>query len=549
MADGCVSNGSPENQISDQLNPLSYLGYDSKKDVLIWKSSLEDLKSFCIKELGFREPLTLSFHGERSATLKKKGVSITFYLNTKTLLVQGASAVEFKRQLNSYLSPQDTRLPANKDEDNQSESEVQHQHLAFPDSQHEITGAFLDSQAFQDSRYEVADSQYEVADSRYEVAESQYEVAESQPNQYDRAFFESQHEVGSQPNQHGGAFPEPQHDRSELRQIKREIDQIWAILRSNPHNNDEKLQLLGQENEYLRKTIGSLKNQISNVEVERNSLRLALQIMARECTEVNYKNTNSSSMSDNNGPNVLITRVSQATQLHNNAKDTSQSLIELDGVMEASTSSNPKRKKRKKKKAKGTSAKSTNPLPPQSSTRTRNQESNTAKEPTNKDSRTVVVISDSIVKHVQGWKLSSSSRTVVKAFPGAKVDDIFHYVKPTLHLHPDEIIIHVGTNDVRNSNPRQVAERIVDLGNSIIADSPSTKVTLSSLISRSDDSALDEKVKQVNKVLNTFASQNEWDFLSHSNITTAHLNAGGLHLNHIGTKLLFSNLSKFINNN
>ena len=65
-----------------------------------------------------------------------------------------------------------------------------------------------------------------------------------------------------------------------------------------------------------------------------------------------------------------------------------------------------------------------------------------------------------------------------------------------------KIIIHVGTNDLKNSSPRHVAERIVDLGNSIIADSPSTKVTISGLICRSDNSSLNEKATQVNKILN-----------------------------------------------
>ena len=42
----------------------------------------------------------------------------------------------------------------------------------------------------------------------------------------------------------------------------------------------------------------------------------------------------------------------------------------------------------------------------------------------------------------------------------------------------------------------------MDLGNSIISDSPSTKVTISGLICRSDNSSLNEKATQVNKILN-----------------------------------------------
>jgi lysophospholipase L1-like esterase len=82
------------------------------------------------------------------------------------------------------------------------------------------------------------------------------------------------------------------------------------------------------------------------------------------------------------------------------------------------------------------------------------------------DKKTVVILGDSIVKNVQGWKLpnNASSKSLVKAFPGARVNDILHYVKLTLNHQPDEIIIHVGTNDVKHSSPRTIAEHIEDLG-------------------------------------------------------------------------------------
>ena len=88
-------------------------------------------------------------------------------------------------------------------------------------------------------------------------------------------------------------------------------------------------------------------------------------------------------------------------------------------------------------------------------------------------------------------------KTVVKAFPGASVEDMFDYIKPTIKHHPEEIILHVGTNDLKNSDSRKVAERIVDLGNFIEAESSNTKVTISNLLPRTDDPALNSKAKQV----------------------------------------------------
>ena len=80
----------------------------------------------------------------------------------------------------------------------------------------------------------------------------------------------------------------------------------------------------------------------------------------------------------------------------------------------------------------------------------------------------------------QGWKLpnNSSSKSLVKAFPGAKVDDMFHYANLTLIHHPDEIIIHVGTNDVKHSSLKQLLNIFTDLGKCIVSDSPETKVSI-----------------------------------------------------------------------
>ena len=114
-------------------------------------------------------------------------------------------------------------------------------------------------------------------------------------------------------------------------------------------------------------------------------------------------------------------------------------------------------------------------------------------------------------------------------------------MKPTLELKPDEIILHVGMNDLK-CVPEYVAECIADLVHSIVAESLTTKVTISLL-----NTSLNDKVALVNSYLNTYARQNDWSVLSNSNITTSHLNASGLHLNISGTNILSSHFSEHIN--
>jgi hypothetical protein len=43
----------------------------------------------------------------------------------------------------------------------------------------------------------------------------------------------------------------------------------------------------------------------------------------------------------------------------------------------------------------------------------------------------------------------------------AKVDDMIHYVKPTLMKHPKEVIIHVGTNDISTKSPTKIIKSIL----------------------------------------------------------------------------------------
>ena len=44
---------------------------------------------------------------------------------------------------------------------------------------------------------------------------------------------------------------------------------------------------------------------------------------------------------------------------------------------------------------------------------------------------------------------------------------MLHYVKPTTEKQPDHIILHIGTNDLRNKSPEVMISTIQKLGESI----------------------------------------------------------------------------------
>lgn len=110
-----------------------------------------------------------------------------------------------------------------------------------------------------------------------------------------------------------------------------------------------------------------------------------------------------------------------------------------------------------------------------------------------------------MTKFINGQRLSTPNcQTCVKSFPGATVGDMADCIRPSIRRKPDEIIVHVGTKNIRSEEPRVVAEKIVKLCSQIQDESPMTEVTISSVIVRSDDS-LNSKIKDMNKIVNQFA--------------------------------------------
>jgi hypothetical protein len=70
----------------------------------------------------------------------------------------------------------------------------------------------------------------------------------------------------------------------------------------------------------------------------------------------------------------------------------------------------------------------------------------------------VAVLGDSMIKHINPRQLQNGvkPKNAVKTFPGATIADMSHYAKPTLSTAPDEIILHIGTNDLKAKTPEAV---------------------------------------------------------------------------------------------
>lgn len=161
-----------------------------------------------------------------------------------------------------------------------------------------------------------------------------------------------------------------------------------------------------------------------------------------------------------------------------------------------------------------------------------------------------VIMGDSIISKVEGWRISSkSNRVSVKSFAGAKVEDMMHHVRPTLNYKPDNIVLHVGTNNLKQNSPSEITEKILQLCQLIRMESPNTNLAISELMPRKDSTELDKARQSVNTSLKELCSQNKWGFINHPLLNVHMTNFRGIHPNNKGTAILAQDFKKFISNN
>ena len=72
-------------------------------------------------------------------------------------------------------------------------------------------------------------------------------------------------------------------------------------------------------------------------------------------------------------------------------------------------------------------------------------------------------------------KLSSNKKIKVRFFPGAKTEDLTFHLIPNLKKNPDDIIIHIGTNDVPYKNENVLHEELKQMKDLIKAQHPDCK--------------------------------------------------------------------------
>ena len=145
-----------------------------------------------------------------------------------------------------------------------------------------------------------------------------------------------------------------------------------------------------------------------------------------------------------------------------------------------------------------------------------------------------------MVKDVKGWevnKVLTNDYLVVKSFSAATTSCMEHYLVPTLKKSPDQVIIHVVTNNLRKADPHKViASKIMDIARTC---GKTCKVIVSKVITRGDN--LRMKVEAVNDILKALCNGMNIGFIKNENITLMDLSNSKLHLNKPGSDKLTTN--------
>ena len=115
-----------------------------------------------------------------------------------------------------------------------------------------------------------------------------------------------------------------------------------------------------------------------------------------------------------------------------------------------------------------------------------------------------------MVKGVQAAKIGKATNAKVKvqSFSGATVGDMKHCVKPHLNQNPTNVIIHLGTNNVKTYEPQEIINEDKEVCEEVKGLSPESNVTLSEIIDREDNHGLQLNIKEVNDDILKYCNEN-----------------------------------------
>ena len=318
---------------------------------------------------------------------------------------------------------------------------------------------------------------------------------------------------------------------------QKNIDPVFDLKRSEIENLKQENQLYRSKLDYQEQELLHLNNKLKTLEDERASLITVIRLLhsdrdennttypqceyqsvAYGSTKTNYPRSRVSN--DTSKQNKTVSKIPdvlgnnkysslKVQQISEDDEAARHTLIEVDTSDDEDKNPKSKPANRESKSTIRASKK------PEKEIRQKHQQENEKE-----SQRKVEICGDSMTKYIQAHKLgrSTNDRVTSKSFSAAKCKDMKHYIMPTLEKKPDEIILDVGTNDLKTSSAKTIVKDIVALKDFVVKASPSTKVTISELIMRTDDGALNNKIQHVNTLLRQSCAAANIPLIEHSDI-------------------------------
>ena len=143
-----------------------------------------------------------------------------------------------------------------------------------------------------------------------------------------------------------------------------------------------------------------------------------------------------------------------------------------------------------------------------------------------------VIFSDSMVQGLKMKQFNSHThggKAYLKAFPGAKADQLNHHVKPSLEEY-DAAIIHIGINDILRSKGEKevndIPKKIMNIAETC-RNYNIAKIIIYSIIRCSRMTA---DIDYINGNIRKLCIHNNYEFISNTQINKHDLWRDGIHL-------------------
>ena len=156
----------------------------------------------------------------------------------------------------------------------------------------------------------------------------------------------------------------------------------------------------------------------------------------------------------------------------------------------------------------------------------------------------IILIGDSMLNNISEKGLSKTHKVRVINFLGGTSEKITDQLDDLIKGKPDDLIVHVETNDIANNI--NLLNNVKKVLRKVSKDSPSAQLAFSSIIVRKDKKNLEKNIIETNARLKNYCSQKGLGYIENNGIKEVNLGKKCLHLNKKGNSALAKNLLRYI---